>query len=57
MLWAQITLLVFTGLNLLFAANAHGKEGKEKGNFWITLVATAIAFALHLLAGTYSQIF
>ena len=52
--WAEITLLVFVSLNLLFAANQHGKPKDENNNnFWITSIATAIQFGLMWFAGLF----
>ncbi len=57
MLWAQITILVLTGVGLLISANEHGKPKTGTNSFPLCFVCSIIAFLLHLFAGPYSRIF
>jgi len=57
MLWAQITLLVLQFSALLFAANQDGKPRTGTSNFFYSVIAIAINFAILFFAGAFSHVF
>lgn len=56
-LWAQVTLLVLSGIALLGAANQHGKTKIGRHNFIQDLFFIALQLVLIAMAGGMSRIF
>ena len=42
MRWPQITLISLLGIELLLTAYLHGKERKDKFNFWKKLINAGV---------------
>lgn len=49
----EIAILIMIGVELLLIAHLHGKQKKEKHNFWITLLSVSIWILLLKWAGLF----
>jgi len=53
----QIIIISLAMIGLFFVAHKHGKEKKEKYNFWVTLSSTVIEIAILAWGGFFDNIF
>jgi hypothetical protein len=51
--WAEITIIVLLGINLLYEAYKHSEPKEGLYNIWLKLLATGISVFLYIKAGLF----